>query len=251
MNSLATAAAQGRSWSMSFALEPLELVACSLAAIMLAIPLCFPVAAGAIAGPRRTWNWAGLAMGLALLVGILVAVGVVVAGLQALVAVAAVGMLAGLLCAIVAAVLVIVMDDGNVLAASIGTVACVLIGLGLPVDTVPAMLGISSSPLVVLASTVIGAVALVVITGFLVSAAGRARALQIGVAVAAVVAAVLTGSGVFLHLVEQVVDTPAMRLSMTTTLISVLVALVVGSIGGGVLEAVRARHAGARAEAVR
>ena len=235
---------------MSFDLEPLELVACSLAAILLAVPLAFPVAAGAIAGPRRIWNWAGFAMGLGLLIGTLVAVGMVMAGLAGLVAVAAIGMLVGLLCAIVAAVLIIVLEDGNVVAATIGTIACLLIGLGLPVDTVPAMLGISSSPLVVLTSAVIGAVALVAITGFLVSAAARSRALQIGVAVAAIVAAVLTGFGVLLHLADQVIDISGARPSMTTTLISVLVALVVGSIGGGVLEAVRSRHTSTRTEAV-
>ena len=235
---------------MSFDLEPLELVACSLAAILLAVPLAFPVAAGAIAGPRRIWNWAGFAMGLGLLIGTLVAVGMVMAGLAGLVAVAAIGMLVGLLCAIVAAVLIIVLEDGNVVAATIGTIACLLIGLGLPVDTVPAMLGISSSPLVVLTSAVIGAVALVAITGFLVSAAARSRALQIGVAVAAIVAAVLTGFGVLLHLADQVIDISGARPSMSPTLISVLVALVVGSIGGGVLEAVRSRHTSTRTEAV-
>lgn len=235
---------------MIFDLDPLELVACALTAVMLAIPLSFALAAGAVTGPHRTWNSAGLAMGLGLLIGVgLTAAGVLAGPFGTLSALTGVAMLLGLAGAIGAAVLVVVLDEGTMLSAAVGIIACLLIGLGAPGQALPAMLAISSSQLVVIAAVVMEAVALVVLVGVLVAAAGRVRALQFGVAAAGVVAALVVGFGVLTQLTRQAADAPAAAGPNTGALIAVLVALGIGSVAGGVLESMRARRRTAAPEA--
>ncbi|MGP9537286.1 hypothetical protein ACT3SP_04705 [Brachybacterium sp. AOP43-C2-M15] len=228
---------------MSFDLEPTELLACALTAVMLAIPIAFPLAAAAIAGPRRTWNSAGLAMGIGLLLGVVLAgAGAVALPREAVATPSSLALLLGLVGAIVSAVLVVALEDGTRLTAAIGIVACALIGFGEPGQALPALFGLSTSLLVVLAAVVIEAVALVVIVGALVAAAGRARALQIGIAVAGAVAAVLMGLGILFRVLHETAGVAAPHVSLGVLLVSVLVALALGSITGGVLETVRARR---------
>lgn len=216
---------------MSFDLVPAELLASALTAVTLSIPLSFILAAAAIAGPRHTWNWAGLGMGMGLLLGVCLAAAGAIAGIgSAFLSIAGIALLLGLLCAILAGVLVILLEDGATFSAVVGILACTLIGLGTPGEALPAYFGLSSSLLVVVAGVVIEAVALVAIVGFLVAAAGRVRALQIGVAVAGIVAAVILILG-------SLTEVP-----MLGILITVLVALVVGSISGGVRETLRVRR---------
>ncbi|MDN5821989.1 MAG: hypothetical protein L0H39_10920 [Brachybacterium sp.] len=182
---------------MSFDLVPAELLASALTAVLLSIPIAFVLAGAAISGPRRTWNRAGLAMGIGLLIGVLLAAATLFAlPLGPTSALLDIGMLLGLACAIVAAVLVIIQDDGTTVSTVLGVAACVLIGLAVPADAMRAILDLSSSLLVLIAAMVIEAVALVAIVGFLVAGAGRVRALQIGVAAAGIVSAVLLGEGV-------------------------------------------------------
>ena len=227
---------------MSFDLVPAELLASALTAVLLSIPLSFVLAGAAISGPRRTWNRAGLAMGIGLLIGVLLAS----ARLFLLPAGASttlldLGMLLGLLCAIGAAVLVIVQEDATLVSTVLGIVACVLVALAVPADALRAVLGLSSSPLVLIAAMVIEAVALVAVVGFLVAGAGRVRALQIGVAAAGIVAAVLIAVGVLGTLFHDLAGVDMPQPPLTAVLITALVALVIGSVAGGVLEMMRGR----------
>lgn len=223
---------------MSFDLDPFELLVAALTGLLLALSLSFPLAAAAIVGPRTEWNRAGLAMGLGLLLGVIGAGAAVVTGADGAPRTASLlVLLLGLACAFVAAVLVVVLEDDTGWAAAIGVVACLLIGLAAPLQAVPALEELSSSMLPVLAGTVLEAVALVAVVGFLVAGAGRARALQIGIALAGAVGTILVGA-------SAVGGTAATDAGLTprTMLIAVLVALVIGSLVGGVVETVRARR---------
>lgn len=233
---------------MSFDLAPVELAVAALTAVLLGLSLAFPLAASAIVGPRRSWNRAGLAMGLGLLVGVLLAsVGAFLGPAGPFALFSGLALLLGLTCAVVAAVLVIVLEDGTGWAAAIGITACALIGLGEPLQTVPALFGLSTSVLVVLAGVVVEAAVLVVVVGFLVAAAGRVRVLQIGIAVAGAVGALLTGLAVLLHLAHELLELGAPAVPLGATLIATLIALVLGSIGGALLETVRTRRRAADA----
>lgn len=228
---------------MSFDLVPVELLASALAAVMMSIPLSFVVAAAAIAGPRPTWNRAGLGMGLGLLLGVGLGAFFMYAGIAvAPLWIAHLVMMLGLLCAIVAGVLVIVLEDGTALSATVGIVACTLIGLGTPSTALPAFFGLSSSLLVVVGGVVIEAVALVAITGFLVAGAGRVRALQIGVAAAGIVSALMLVAGTLAHLIHEVAEIHIPQVPLGATLVLALVALVIGSVVGSVLDTVRNRR---------
>lgn len=224
-------------------LDPLELVACALTAVMLAIPLSFALTAGAITGPYRSWTSAGLAMGLGLLLGVGLTGAEVFAGpFTTLTTLAGVGMLLGLAAAIGAAVLVVVLDEGSRLSAAVGMIACLLIGLGAPGQALPVMLATSDSLLVVITAVVIEAVALVAIVGFLVAAARRVRIVQVGIAVAGVVAALIVGYAVLTQLTRDAADSSAVSEPGSAGLIAVLIALALGCVGGGVLESMRGRR---------
>ena len=233
----------GDDMTMSLDLVPAELLASALTAVLLSIPLAFVLAGAAISGPRRTWNRAGLAMGIGLLIGVLLAA----ARLFLLPAGASttlldLGMLLGLACAIAAAVLVILQDDGTLISAVLGIVACVLVALAVPTDALRAVLGLSTSPLVLIAAMVIEAVALVAVVGFLVAGAGRVRALQIGVAAAGIISAVLIAAGVLAIIAGDVAGVDLPQPPLTAVLITALVALVIGSVVGGVLDTMRGRR---------
>jgi hypothetical protein len=223
---------------MSFDLDPLELLVAALTALLLALSLAFPLTAAAIVGPRKDWNRAGLAMGLGLLLGVIGAGAVVVTGTDGAPALASLlALLLGLACAFVAAVLVVALEEDTGWAAAIGVVGCLLIGLAAPLQAVPVLEALSSSMLPVLAGTVLEAVALVLVVGFLVAGSARARALQIGIAFAGAAGAILVGAGAI-----GPAAAAAAGLTPRTTLIAVLVALVIGGLVGGVLETVRARR---------
>ena len=117
---------------MSFDLVPAELLAAALSAVLMSVAVAFPLAAGIIAGPRRSWSGAGLAMGTGLLAGVVLTAAAAIAGLETLQTLATIGLVLGLACAIGAAVLVILVEDGNTLATTVGVIACVLIGIGQP-----------------------------------------------------------------------------------------------------------------------
>ncbi|QNN82593.1 hypothetical protein H3H54_00835 [Brachybacterium sp. Z12] len=233
---------------MSFDLDPLELLAAVLTAAMLAIPLAFPLAAGIITAPARAWNRTGLAMGVSLLLGVLLAAGSLFLGAGPLQLLAGIGMLLGLGCAIAAAVMIVVLDDGTVLSTVLGILACVLVGLGEPIQTVPTIFGLSSSLLVVIAAVVVEAVVLVALVGFLVAVARRVRALQIGVAAGGAVAALVLGVAVLLHVIGLATDASPPHLPLRATLIAALAAFVIGSVVAGVLGTLTARRQQAPAE---
>lgn len=228
---------------MSLDVVPLELLAVALAAVMLSIPLAFVFAGAAISGPRRTWNQAGLGMGVGLLIGVLLAAAQLFAlPTGALDVLLNLAMLLGLLAAVVAAVLVIVQDDGTTLSAALAIGACALVALAVPMEAMTMGLGISSSPLVLIAGMVVEAVALAAIVGFLVAGAGRVRALQVGVAAAGIVAALLLAVGVLRTLFDAAAGIGTGHLPLTVVTILALVALVVGSVVGGVLHTLRDRR---------
>src|SRR5699024_1214910 len=114
---------------------PAELLVGALSAVLLAVPLSLVLAGAAISGPRRTWNQAGLAIGVGLLVGVLLAAArLFVLSADSLTVLLHLGMLLGLACAVAAAVLVVIRDDGTVLSTVLGIVACVLVTLAVPSD---------------------------------------------------------------------------------------------------------------------
>lgn len=228
---------------MTFDLVPAELLASALTAVLLSIPLSFVFAGAAISGPRRTWNRAGLGMGLGLLIGVLLAaVGLFVPLPGTIAVLLDLAMLLGLVCAIAGAVLVMVQSDGTTLSAVLGIVACVLVALAVPAEALRAVLDLSTSPLVLIAAMVIEAVALAAIVGFLVAGAGRVRALQIGVAAAGIVSAVLLGVGALAALLHDAAGVGMPQPPLNAVLITALVALVIGSVVGGVLDALRGRR---------
>lgn len=236
MNLLSRHPELGDHGGMSFDLEPLELLAAVLTAVMLALPIAFPLAAGVLAAPRRVWSGAGLGLGLGLLLGVIITSAASFVGLhRSVLLLSSIGLLLGLLGAIVAAVLLVVRPEGSTLTAAVGIVVCVLIGLGEPSQTLPAMLGISRSPMVVVAGVVIQAVVVVVVVGALVAASGRVRALQIGVAAAGAVAAVMLAGGVFANLMHEFVHLRLPSVPLGAQLIVVVVTLVIGTVLGGAL----------------
>src|SRR5699024_1740234 len=243
VNSSPVGARSGDDEGMSFDLVPAELLASALTAVLISIPLSFVLAGAAIAGPRPSWNRAGLAMGIGLLIGVLMAAAGLFAPFPGAVpALLGLGMLLGLVLAVGAAVLVIAHEDGTFLSAVLGIAACVLVALAVPAHATRAVLDLSSSPLVLIAAMVIEAVALVAIVGFLVAGAGRVRALQIGVGAAGIVSAVLIGVGALAALVHDLAGTDLPSLPLRAVLIVSLSALVIGSVVGGVLETVRGRR---------
>src|SRR5699024_7427413 len=224
-------------------LVPAELLASALTAVLISIPLSFVLAGAAIAGPRRSWNRAGLAMGIGLLVGVLLAAaGLFVPFPGAVAVLLNLGMLLGLVFAVGAAVLVIVHEEGTFLSAVLGVAACVLVALAVPADAMRAVLGLSSSLLVLIAAMVIEAVALVALVGFLVAGAGRARAMQIGAGAARTVCAVLIGGGALALLVQDLAGAGLASPPLRAGLVGSRIALVIGSVVGGVLETVRGRR---------
>ncbi|MGP5089981.1 hypothetical protein [Brachybacterium tyrofermentans] len=222
---------------MSLDLDPLELLAVALTAARLALPNAFPLAMAAIAAPRRLWNGAGLALGLGILFGVIAAIAGHFLHLHgtALV-VSSLGHLLGLSLAVVASVVIVIRSDGSWVTALIGILACAVIGLGEPSQALPALFGLSHSVIVVGAGIVIEAVVIVVVVGALVAAAGRVRALQIGIAAAGAVAAVMIGISVTLHLLRGRIELEAGGVPIVTQLVVIVVVLVIGTVGGAVLE---------------
>ena len=223
---------------MSLDLDPLELLAAALMAVMLAMPIAFPVAAGVIAAPRRIWSGAGLALGLGLLIGVGAVIAAHFADFQGIVAViSGIALVLGLLGAAASAVFVVVRSDGSTLTAVVGILTCVLIGLAEPAQALPAMFELTQSALVALTAVVIEAVVVALVVAALVAAGGRVRALQIGVAAAGVVAAVLIGIGALVAATGPLLSSP-----LSTQLILIVAVLVLGTIGGGVASGVHSRR---------
>src|SRR5699024_1259073 len=155
---LAPTVHNGRQWSMTFVLDPAELVSSALTAVLLAVPLAFPLAAAIVTGPRRACSRARRAIGLGVLLARLRAAAAAVAGpFGALGGVGGVVLVLGLLGAIAAAVLVIVLEDGTAVSAAVGIAACALIGLGEPGQMGAGLSFVTSSVLVVLSAVVIEA----------------------------------------------------------------------------------------------
>lgn len=241
---------------MSLDLDPLELLTVALTAVMLALPISFPLAAAAIAAPRRLWNGAGLALGLGILLGVIASIAghFLDMGGTTLVA-SSVTHLLGMALVVAAALFVVIRSDGSRLTAVVGILACALIGLGEPSQVLPALLGLSQSDLVVGAGTVIEALVVVVVVGALVAAAGRVRALQIGIAAAGAVAAAMIAFSVVMHLMhgtsaleasdlQGVVDLQGVGgvrsggIPLVPQLVVIVAVLVIGTILGAVVEAV-------------
>ena len=222
---------------MSLDLDPLELLAVALTAVMLALPIAFPLAAAAIAAPRRLWNGAGLALGLGLLLGVPAAIAGEVLDLHGAALIASsLGHLLGMALAVAASVFVVIRSDGSWLTAVIGILACAVIGLGEPSQTLPALFGLSQSVIVVGSGAVIEAVVIVVVVGALVAAAGRVRALQIGIAAAGAVAAVMIAISVIMHLLHGRIDLESGGIPIVPQLVVIVVVLVIGTAGGALLE---------------
>lgn len=224
-------------------LDPAALLTSALIAVMMSIPISFVLAGAAISGRRSTWNNAGLVMGLGLLLGVILAgARLFVLSRDGFAVLADVLMLVGLVGALVAAVLVIVLQEGTGYSAVLGAAACGVIGFSEPNQIIRDLAGITTSPLVITTSMVIEVVALVAIVGFLVAVAGRVRAMQIGVAAAGIVTAALLILGGLSSLAHQLLTVDVPFVPLSATLIVSLVAFVVGSVTGGVLDVVRSRR---------
>ncbi|APX33650.1 hypothetical protein BH708_14040 [Brachybacterium sp. P6-10-X1] len=229
---------------MSLDLAPLELLAAALLAVMLAMPIAFPVAAAVIAAPRRLRSGAGLALGLGLLIGVGAVIAAHFAGFRGIASgISGVALVLGLLGAIASAVFIVVRSEGSAMTAVVGILACVMIGLAEPGQTLPAMFGVTQSALVALTAVAIEAVVVALLVAALVAAGGRVRALQIGVAAAGIVAAVLIGISVFASALGEAATVAEPGIPLSTQLIVIVVVLVLGTIGGGVASGARSRRA--------
>lgn len=229
---------------MAFDLDPVELLATALTAVLLAVPIAFPLAAALVAEPRRMRSGGGLGVGLGLLFGvILAAVSALVGPEQMILLLTSLGLVVGLLLALGLAVLMVLRRAGTRLAAVLGTLACLLIGLSVPAQSLPALYGLSQSVLVVLAAVVIEAMVAVALTAVLVTLSGRVRALRTGIAAGAATAGVL----IMIEAVGNLLDTAAAAGPPTVTpaLILVGAAFVIGCIAGAVWESVAARQTAA------
>lgn len=222
---------------MSFDLVPLELLAVAMTAVMLALPIAFPLAAGVISTPRSIWSGAGLGLGLALMVGVILAIAGQFLDLHGLLrGLSSAVQLPGLALAIAAAVLIVIRPEGSRVTAVVGILACVLIGLAEPSLTLPALFGISQSVLTVGAGAVMEAVVLVVVVAGLVAVGGRVRVLQIGIAAAGAVAALMAAITVIMDLLRGAAEVAVSGIPLTAQLITTTAALVIGTVVGGVLE---------------
>ncbi|MEE1650221.1 hypothetical protein V1260_05395 [Brachybacterium sp. J144] len=215
---------------MSFDVVPLELLAAALIAVLTALPVSVPLAAGATAGPRERWNAVGLALGGGLLLGVLGAIVLLLAGDLALAALLArLAQVPGLLLLLAAAILSLLRATGPTLPWVLGLIGCLLTGLGEPLQALPALGGISNSALVLMVGVVAEAVVVVVIVGLLVAVAARAEVFGGGLAVGGAVGALVLLIALMLpHGIGVIVQ---------------VVLIVLGIVAGVVLSAIRSRAA--------
>lgn len=221
---------------MTAAFEPVELIVAALSAMLLAVAIALPVAAGVLAVPRRMVSAPGLGIGIGLLIGTLLAgAGIVTDPGGLLPGVAVLLLAAGLLCAMAASVLMLLRREPTLTDAVLGTAGCVLIGLGEPSRTLPAMFAISPSALVVGAALVAEAVVIVALVAVLSVLGDRVPALRVGVAAGGLVAGALTLWGLLALGVGQLFDASVPAMPLEATLIMAGVALVAGTVLGAVL----------------
>ena len=215
---------------MSFDVVPLELLAVTLIAVLTALPVSVPLAAGATAGPQERWNAAGLALGGGLLLGVLGAIVLLLAGGFALASLLArLAQVPGLLLLLAATVLSLLRVPQPTLPRVLGLIGCLLVGLGEPLQVLPALGGISNSALVLIVGVVAEAVAVVVIVGLLVAVASRAESFVGGLAVGGAVGALVLLIALLLpHGIGVIVQ---------------VVLIVLGIVAGVVLSAIRSRAA--------
>src|SRR5699024_1736548 len=188
---------------------------------------------------KRDWSSDVCSSDLGLLVGVLLAAaGLFVPFPGAVAVLLNLGMLLGLVFAVGAAVLVIVHEEGTFLSAVLGVAACVLVALAVPAAAVRAVRGLSSSLLVLLAALVVQAGAVAAIVGVLGSGGAPWRALRRGVAAAGMVSAVLIAVAALALLFEDLAGVSPPQPPPSAVLITALVALVLGSVAGGVLDTV-------------
>lgn len=221
---------------MTAAFEPSELIAAALSALFFAVPIAVAVAAGVLAVPRRRVSAPGLGLGIGLLAGMVLAiVGIAVGPSPLLQGGTALLLALGLLCVMAAAVLILLRREPALADAVVGTVGCVLIGLGEPSQLLPAMFAMSSSALVAVAALVIEAVVIVGLSAVLALLGARLAAVRLGVAVAALAAGVMVLWGVVASGAGQLIDVRLPTVPLLAMLIIVGVAFVVGTIVGAVL----------------
>lgn len=221
---------------MTAAFEPVELIAAAFSAMLLAVTIALPVAAGVLAVPRRMVSAPGLGIGIGLLIGTLLAGAGIVGGPGGfLPGAAALLLAAGLLCAMTASVLMLLRREPTLTDAVLGTAGCALIGLGEPSRTMPAMFAISPSALVVGAALVVEAVVIVALVAVFSVLGGRVPALRVGVAVGALAAGALTLWGLLALGAARLLDARVPAVPLEATLIVVGVALVAGTIVGASL----------------
>lgn len=222
---------------MTAVLEPADLLAAALSALLLAVPVAVAVAAGVLAAPRRMLSTPGLGLGIGLLVGVVLAVVTVVAGpvgrIGTLTSVASV---LGLLCVMAAGVLIVLRREPALVGAAVGTAGCALIGLGEPGRALPVVFGVSASVLVVVTALVVEAVVIVALAAALAVLGGRLVAVRFGVAVAGLVAGLLMLWAMIARGSGQLLEAGLPAIPMLPMIIVVGAALVLGIIAGGMLE---------------
>lgn len=227
--------------TVSFDVNPTELVAVALACVLIAVPTSLVLVGAVAATPRPAWNRAGLAVGLGLLLGVILALTSVFIGSDGMIAtIGQIAMILGLLCVIAAGVFAVLtaLDRGG---EQLGMILAItgggLVALGEPVQNIPLFFEMSSSVLVAIAGVIIELVAIAAIVGALAGIASRAAAVRLGLAITGAVTALV------LLLSTLVALGDGDGFENQTLLILAIVALVIGSIAGGVLETLRMRRA--------
>ena len=224
---------------MTWDLVPLELLAATLTAALLAIPIAVLLSAALLAVPETSRSRAGLALGASLLLGVILAGARLFVDLGGAVPVlATLALVLGILAAIGAAVLLVLRPAGSRWATALAVTACVLLGLAEPSELLPVTLALSPSVLVALAAIIVEAVAIVAVVAAFVALGSRVRALQIGVATAAAAAGVVTLIGLLILALRGAGGADLPGIPLDATLIVLLVALILGSIAGAVVPVV-------------
>ncbi|MFW6600033.1 hypothetical protein ACQBAU_13070 [Propionibacteriaceae bacterium Y2011] len=218
-----------------------ELLAALLTVVALGIPLSLPVAVGVLVTPRQQRRTAGPVIGGAFLVGLLLAVVVGLVGLARLPTAVEVGsalaLVGGLVCTGIAAVLVLTRradpgPAGPSGGAVLGVVGAALIGLAEPLQTLPAMFGLTRSAVVVFVAVVCEVVVILGLAGLLVMISRRFPGVRIGAAVGALAAGLLTVPGVLSLGLHDVLGVHLPGVPILLVLVGAVVAFVGGTLVG-------------------
>lgn len=208
--------------------ELLSLVAALITASAFTVPIAFPLAAGVIAG-RERWAWTAAAAAAGIVFGLVLAVVTALLGAaHGFAHMVGIGATIIHLIAVLAAagcsVLLIRRPDAGGdrrspsrdgervagepgpgrLGLALGLVTGLLLGLGEEAQIVPALFGLTASPHAVILAIATASLALTSATALLVMLSWKSRTVELGIAVAALTAAVLLLPALGAELLNQI-----------------------------------------------